>query len=102
MKKCIKCRQQIPDDCEVCTYCGQWQEQIKEESFLKTTKQCVKCKQQIPIDCEECSYCGQTQPVENNAEQSNTFNAEQTEKEKRKKQWKNAGIVFGSGVLFLW
>ena len=100
MKKCIKCRQQIPDDCEVCTYCGQWQEQIKEESFLKTTKQCVKCKQQIPIDCEECSYCGQTQPVENNAEQSNTFNAEQTEKEKRKKQWKNAGIVFGSGVLF--
>lgn len=32
MKKCIKCRQQIPDDCEVCTYCGQWQEQIPIEN----------------------------------------------------------------------
>lgn len=31
MKKCVKCKQQIPNDCDVCTYCGQWQEQITIE-----------------------------------------------------------------------
>ncbi len=32
MKKCVKCKQQIPNDCDVCTYCGQWQEQITIEN----------------------------------------------------------------------
>ena len=69
------------DDCEVCTYCGQWQNQIKEESFLKTTKQCVKCKQKIPVDCEECTFCGQLQPInENEKDRGNILNAENTEK----------------------
>ena len=31
MKKCIKCSQQLPDDCEVCTYCGERQERITIE-----------------------------------------------------------------------
>lgn len=100
MKKCIKCRQEIPDDCEVCTYCGQWQNQIKEESFLKTTKQCVKCKQKIPVDCEECTFCGQLQPInENEKDRGNTLNAENTEKENLKKQWKTAVVVIAVSVI---
>lgn len=100
MKKCIKCRQEIPDDCEVCTYCGQWQNQIKEESFLKTTKQCVKCKQKIPVDCEECTFCGQLQPInENEKDRGNILNAENTEKENLKKQWKTAIVVIAVSLI---
>ncbi len=68
MKQCTKCRQQIPDDCDICTYCGQWQmpeNETQEKDVIKTTKSCVKCKQQIPLDCEECSFCGKLQPVDN-------------------------------------
>lgn len=63
-------------------------------------KQCIKCKQQIPDDAMFCVECGQLQSInENDEERGNTFNAENTEKKKRKKQWKIAGIVFGAGVL---
>ena len=100
MKKCIKCRQEIPDDCEVCTYCGQWQEQIQEKSSIETTKQCIKCKQHIPINCEECTFCGQLQPInENEKDRGNTLNAENTEKENLKKQWKTAVVVIVVSVI---
>lgn len=101
MKQCTKCRQQIPDDCDICTYCGQWQvpeNETQEKDVIKTTKSCVKCKQQIPLDCEECSFCGQLQPV-NKEQNGNVFDSYSAKKEKLKKQWKIAGIVFGAFVL---
>ncbi len=96
MKKCIKCRQQIPDSCDVCTYCGQWQtpeNETHEKDVIKTTKACVKCKQQIPIDCEECIYCGQPQPKNEKDDKDCTYNSYYVEEDYRKKRGKIAVII---------
>lgn len=103
MKRCIQCKQLIPDDCDVCTYCCQWQENIEKEDNIETTKQCIKCKNYIPIDCGECTFCGQPQPIsENEKDKGNTLNAENTEKKNLKEQWKTVvGVIAGIAISFL-
>lgn len=66
-------------------------------------RRCPKCGFPLNEKDKYCENCGEDCSAVEDSETAETVSLNEPkneQKEKRKKQWKNAGIVFGSGVLF--